>query len=257
MADKSLRNKAILIKGKKYVLVKDRIIAFNKFYPNGAIKTELVSDVSSERVVVKAQVTPDIKNLDRYFTGYSQAVIGKGLVNQTAALENAETSAVGRALAMLGIGVIDSVASVDEMKKAGATKPTPTPVPVKRPNDRERVLDGKKCPYCGATGRYHKPGCPNAEGGQATKQVAKATKWPPSGMKQKLTDKDIDEIGEKIFSNKVTAAQAAKIFAMSKKLGFEAEEWKEKIKTKYKLASFNDLSKDQASELISKMVEVH
>jgi len=248
MADKSLRNKAILIKGKKYVLVKDRIIAFNKFYPNGAIKTELVSDVSSERVVVKAQVTPDIKNPNRYFTGYSQAVIGKGLVNQTAALENAETSAVGRALAMLGIGVIDSVASVDEMKKAGATKPAPAPI--KQPADYERVLAGKKCPYCGATGRYHKLGCPNAEGGQATKQVAKA-------MKQKLTDKDIDAIGEKIFSNKVTAAQAAKIFAMSKKLGFEVEEWKEKIKAKYKLASFNDLSKDQASELISKMVEVH
>jgi transcriptional regulator NrdR family protein len=40
------------------------------------------------------------------------------MVNKTAALENAETSAVGRALAMMGIGVIESIASVDEINKA-------------------------------------------------------------------------------------------------------------------------------------------
>jgi len=70
-------------------------------------------------VVIKAQIIPDIETPDRYFTGYSQAKWGEGMVNKTSALENAETSAVGRALAMLGIGVIDSVASADEMTKAG------------------------------------------------------------------------------------------------------------------------------------------
>jgi hypothetical protein len=40
------------------------------------------------------------------------------MVNKTSALENAETSAVGRACAFAGIGVIDSIASADEVHKA-------------------------------------------------------------------------------------------------------------------------------------------
>lgn len=117
---KDLQEKAINIKGKQYVLVSDRILYFNETYPNGGIETILVSDYDSDLIIVKAIVTPDIDKPVRCFHGYSQAVRGQGLVNTTAALENAETSAVGRALAMMGIGVIDSVASVDEMNKAGA-----------------------------------------------------------------------------------------------------------------------------------------
>ncbi len=109
--------KTIKIQGKDYVLVSTRIAEFNRQYPNGRITTELISEITSQTIVVKATIVPDVKNENRYFTGYSQAVIGKGLVNQTAALENAETSAVGRALAMLGIGIIDDVASADEMIK--------------------------------------------------------------------------------------------------------------------------------------------
>ena len=118
MTDKTLKDKAINIKGKSYVLVSDRIIYFNENYKNGSIKTKLISTPDAEVVVVKAQVTPNIDFKSRFFTGHSQAKWGEGMVNKTAALENCETSAVGRALAMMGIGVIDSVASVDEIKKA-------------------------------------------------------------------------------------------------------------------------------------------
>lgn len=118
MASKQLKNKAINIKGKAYVLVSDRIIYFNETYENGMIRTHLISKPDAEMVVVKAQVIPDLENKDRFFTGHSQAKWGEGYINKTAALENAETSAVGRALAMMGIGVIDSVASVDEIHKA-------------------------------------------------------------------------------------------------------------------------------------------
>jgi len=111
----NLKDKAIDIKGKEYILVKDRILAFNELFPTGSITTELVSSVDAQMVVVKATVKPDEK---RAFTGYSQATWGEGYINKTSALENAETSAVGRALAMMGIGVIDSIASVDEIKKA-------------------------------------------------------------------------------------------------------------------------------------------
>ena len=119
MNDKSLKAKAISIKGRDYVLVSDRIIYFNDTYKNGMIRTHLLSKPDDEMVVVKAQVIPDLENEKRFFTGHSQAKWGAGMVNTTSALENAETSAIGRALAMMGIGVIDSIASVDEMKKAG------------------------------------------------------------------------------------------------------------------------------------------
>lgn len=120
--DKSLKDKAIDIKGKNYVLVADRVIFFNENYPNGSINTKLLSELNSETVVMKAIIIPDLKFPTRFFSGYSQAKWGEGNVNRTSALENCETSAVGRALAMMGIGVIDSVASVDEMNKAGVNK---------------------------------------------------------------------------------------------------------------------------------------
>jgi len=115
--EKSLKEKAINIKGKSYVMVSDRVLFFNKEYPKGYIQTNLVSN-DGKTVVLKAKVVPNIENPDRYFTGYSQATKGEGMVNKTAHLENAETSAVGRALALMGIGVIDSIASVDEINKA-------------------------------------------------------------------------------------------------------------------------------------------
>ena len=119
---KDLKEKAIKISGKDYVLVSDRVLFFNEAYKNGSIITHLISEPNSEMVVIKAKATPDMANSERYFTGYSQAKWGEGMVNKTAALENCETSAVGRALAMMGIGVIDSVASADEMKKAGVVQ---------------------------------------------------------------------------------------------------------------------------------------
>jgi len=115
--NKNLKTKAVKIQGKDYVLVSDRIIYFNETYPDGSIITELISAPDDGRVVIKATVYPD-KDSSRQFTGYSQAVVGEGMVNKSAALENAETSAVGRALGMMGIGVIESIASADEMNKA-------------------------------------------------------------------------------------------------------------------------------------------
>lgn len=115
---KELKEKAVSIKGKDYVLVKDRILYFNETYPNGSIETIRESEWDME--VVKAIVCPDCDKPWRVFTGYSQAKWGEWLVNKMAALENAETSAVWRALAMMWIGVIDSIASADEMNKAGA-----------------------------------------------------------------------------------------------------------------------------------------
>ena len=114
-----LKDKAIDIKGKKYVLVSDRVLYFNETYPNGCIQT--VRETIGDMEVIKAVVCPDCSVPWRVFTGYSQAKWGDWFINKTSALENAETSAVGRALAFMGIWVIDSIASVDEITKAENT----------------------------------------------------------------------------------------------------------------------------------------
>jgi hypothetical protein len=132
MTDKSLQDKAIKVKGgKEYVQVVDRVNYFNENYPNGSIKTDLVQvlqpDTDNPIFIVKATVETGWTEPDKdgesfasqTFTGLSQAKLGSKGANLEAALENAETSAVGRALGFMGIGVIDSIASADELKKAG------------------------------------------------------------------------------------------------------------------------------------------
>lgn len=114
---RNLQQEAIDFKGKKYVLVSSRVNAFNEEYKNGSIQTELI--INGDMMIVKATVIPDLANPTRVFTGYSQASYKdtSSFVNKTSAIENAETSAVGRALAFMGIGVIDSISSIDEIKK--------------------------------------------------------------------------------------------------------------------------------------------
>ena len=131
---KQLTDKAIDIKWKKYVLVSDRVLYFNETYPNGSITTQRIITEDSWVEVFKAMVTPDCSKPERYFTGYSQAKRWDWFINKTSALENAETSAVGRALAMMWIGVIDSIASLDEINKAENTAKSQKSEPKENPN---------------------------------------------------------------------------------------------------------------------------
>lgn len=107
------------IKGKEYVTVDTRVAEFHKRYPEGSIDTQLVSDPVSNRVIVKAIAYP-VSGEIRSFTGYAQELIGDGFINKTSALENCETSAVGRALGFLNIGLVGSIATADEVFKAQA-----------------------------------------------------------------------------------------------------------------------------------------
>ena len=110
--------KTINIKGKEYVPVVERVKEFHKLHPTGCIKTEIVSN-DEKRVVVKAEVYLEREESGSYFrfSGHSQAEWGKGLMGSVA-LEVAETSAIGRALGFANIGLIDGIASADEMRKA-------------------------------------------------------------------------------------------------------------------------------------------
>ena len=140
--------KKIQIHGKDYVMVKDRIIFFNEHYPNGSIRTELIE--ITDRFIVKSTIIPDVDKPERYFTGHAEEVIGSSQINKTSALENAETSSLGRSLASMGIGVEDSFASADEVKNAQYKQAIPAYQ--KTENQREKFdklishacFDGKK-----------------------------------------------------------------------------------------------------------------
>lgn len=103
----------ISVHGKDYVLVKDRILAFHEIYKKGQIHTEVT--ISGQAVLAKSTVTTDD---GRTFTGHSEAVRSASGITGQSPVEVAETSAVGRALGMLGIGILESVASADEIRKA-------------------------------------------------------------------------------------------------------------------------------------------
>ena len=105
--------KTINIKGKEYVPVVERVKEAHKLDQKVSITSEAIN--TDTRVIVKATV---IFNGITY-TGYSQAEWGKGIMGGVA-LEVAETSAIGRALGFANIGLLDGIASADEMRKVKA-----------------------------------------------------------------------------------------------------------------------------------------
>jgi hypothetical protein len=111
------------IKGKDYVMVDERLRLFWEKYPNGKITTERIDNIDpiAGYYCFKAVVYPaPVENPEWFATGHADEYRDnkKSMVNLTNACENGETSAVGRALGMLGILVEGSVASADEVKTA-------------------------------------------------------------------------------------------------------------------------------------------
>jgi deoxycytidylate deaminase len=78
-----------------------------------SIETQLISQ-DDDKVIMKALIM-DGENI--ISTGYAEEVRGASNINKTSALENAETSAVGRALAFYGLGGTE-IASADEVAAA-------------------------------------------------------------------------------------------------------------------------------------------
>lgn len=100
------------IKGKDYVPVNERIKAFRLSFPMWSLTSEIV-EINDKKVLMRAEVrTPDGVLMAN---GTSEEDRSSSNVNKTSAVENAETSAFGRALGNLGIGVDSNFASADEL----------------------------------------------------------------------------------------------------------------------------------------------
>lgn len=87
------------IHGKPYTSVATRVEVFRRYFPEASLITEIVYD-DEQRVVIKSTIS---MNDTIIATGYAEELRGAGKINSTSALENAETSSIGRALAAMGI----------------------------------------------------------------------------------------------------------------------------------------------------------
>lgn len=100
---------------KEYAIVNEKIKAFRQLYPEGSILTDLISD-NGERCVFKATITDGEGRI--LGTGTAFELQKASFINNTSYIENCETSAVGRALSMCGIGIDVSIASYEEVANA-------------------------------------------------------------------------------------------------------------------------------------------
>lgn len=141
----------ITIHGKNYVTVAERVQGLHKEFGKDI---ELTTEVLFQApVVVKAT----LKTPRGIFTGISAANPNKS-IEKMSPYEVAETSAVGRALGFAGYGAVDSIASADEMIKAGADTTTDVNAAFDTPNEGVPDLvpaDLGVCRKCGAENVYN------------------------------------------------------------------------------------------------------
>ena len=102
-----------------YETVEERLVKFWKDHPDGQIHTKVLEHTAS-RFIVEASIFRTEADARPWTTGLAEETIqGRG-VNATSALENCETSAIGRALANAGYATKGKRASREEMSKVKA-----------------------------------------------------------------------------------------------------------------------------------------
>jgi hypothetical protein len=116
-----------------YETVESRLAKFWKDHANGRVFTELVFH-DERRFIVKAEIYFDKEDMNPTATGYAEEIVGASPVNRTSALENGETSSLGRALANCNYASQGKRASREEMEKverygAEARKPVKSKEP--------------------------------------------------------------------------------------------------------------------------------
>ena len=119
-----------------YEPVEVRLEKFIKDYPAFRIATEL-EVVEASRYIVKAYLFKNAEDGVAWATGYAEETVTSRGVNQTSALENCETSAIGRALANAGYAPKGKRPSREEMTKVVAAKPVKPPVQEVKPDDQD------------------------------------------------------------------------------------------------------------------------
>jgi len=107
-----------------YETVEERLVKFWKEHPDGRIDTTLVES-TLQRFIIKAAIYRTEVDAQAWTTGFAEETVSTRGVNSTSALENCETSAIGRALANAGYASKGKRPSREEMSKVKASEPKP------------------------------------------------------------------------------------------------------------------------------------
>ncbi|HJR09497.1 MAG TPA: hypothetical protein VJ842_19705 [Pyrinomonadaceae bacterium] len=107
-----------------YVPVAERLEKFYERFPDGRVITHIIEhNLESGFVLMRAEVYRSPDDAQPAATGHAFEVRGESYVNKTSYIENCETGAVGRALALLGFEVKRGIASHEEMQKTVRMSP--------------------------------------------------------------------------------------------------------------------------------------
>ncbi len=107
-----------------YETVEERLAKFWKEHPDGRIYTTLVEH-TLQRFIVQAAIYRTEVDAQPWTTGYAEETVSTRGVNSTSALENCETSAIGRALANANYASKGKRPSREEMAKVNQGQPKP------------------------------------------------------------------------------------------------------------------------------------
>lgn len=107
-----------------YETVEERLAKFWKEHPDGRISTEVIEH-TLQRFIVKASIFRTEVDAYPWTTGFAEETVSTRGVNSTSALENCETSAIGRALANANYATKGKRPSREEMAKVNQARPKP------------------------------------------------------------------------------------------------------------------------------------
>lgn len=107
------------IKGKKYAPVSEKVKAFRYIYPDGCLSCRPIQQDENSVTMVAEAYDGDGKLLAN---AYASETRNASNINRTSMIENCDTGAKGRALAFLNIGVLDGIASAEEVDRADKIK---------------------------------------------------------------------------------------------------------------------------------------
>lgn len=114
--------KSVNIKGKEYITVNERLIFFRSQpqYKGWRISEDVVSLDDKEGLFKVTIINPDGFEMA---VAHAQEYRDSSYINKTSFVENGFTSALGRALGYLGIGIDTAIASADEVQTAVNNQP--------------------------------------------------------------------------------------------------------------------------------------
>ena len=146
--------KTIKIKGKDYIMVNERIKEFRQKYPDWTLDSNIIFQ-DKDTITIKATILDNKGRLIASGTAHEDRNNKSSMVNSTSHIENCETSAWGRALGNLGIGIDDSIASAEEVVNAKLRQIEPKQE-VYGVDDVQRAIDSMppmpeilaECPVC-------------------------------------------------------------------------------------------------------------